>query len=129
MELKTIFGNLSIRKKLTLAYIMTAVLILLVNIFVYVNVNHVIDRLDRVYVSNINLNELSNSIDVLQREMSNFLETKTTDAMDAYYKAYQDYEAQMDGLSLDITAFTLPSFGRMIWFSPMRILLLVITVV
>jgi len=104
LEIKTAFGNLSIRKKLTLAYIMTAVLILLVNIFVYVNVNRVIDRLDRVYVSNINLNELSNSIDVLQREMSNFLETKTTDAMDAYYKAYQDYEAQTEGLSLDITA-------------------------
>ena len=62
MEIKTAFGNLSIRKKLTLAYILTAVFILLVNIFVYINVNLVIDRLDRVYVTNINLNDLSNSV-------------------------------------------------------------------
>ncbi len=102
--MKTMFRDLSIRKKLTITYIFSAVLILLVNIFVYINVNTVIARLDKVYISNINLNDLAASLDELQDQMSEYLDTKSTDAMDGYYKAYQDYEEQTRSLSEEISS-------------------------
>ena len=100
----TKFGNLSIRKKLTFTYVFTALLILAVNIFVYANVNNVISRLDAVYVSNINLNELSGSLDEVQGGLKDYLETKSTEAMDRYYKAYQSYDKQVSSLSDEISS-------------------------
>lgn len=98
------FSNLPIRKKLTLTYGITAILIMAVNLFVYANVNTVISRLDEVYVSNINLNELSGTLDDLQGSLRDYLDTKSTEAMDRYYKAYQSYENQISGLSDDISS-------------------------
>ncbi len=48
--------NLPLQNKLIAVYCLTALLILIVNLFMYSNINSVLHRLDRIYVSNINLN-------------------------------------------------------------------------
>lgn len=98
------FANLPLQTKLIAVYCLTALLILVVNLFMYRNINSMMHRLDQIYVSNINLNELSASLDSVQNDMTNYLNTKTTDAMDGYYKSCQDYTAQMERLSDVITS-------------------------
>ena len=107
MSVKKRFADLPIRTKLTLTYSLTAVLILLVNAFAYININHAISRLDAVYVSNIDLNDLSASLDEVQNSLKTYLDTKSTEAMDGYYKAYQDFETQISDLTEE-TSYSQP---------------------
>lgn len=97
------FSNLPIQTKLVMVYCLTTLLILAVNMFMYRNINGMLHRLDRIYVSNINLNQLSDSLERVQSSLNNYLNTKTTDAMDGYYKAYQDYTSQIEELSDEVT--------------------------
>lgn len=103
MKTQNKFANLPIQTKLIVVYCLTALLILVVNLFMYRNINNMLHRLDQIYVSNINLNELSDALDNVQNNMTNYLNTKTTDAMDGYYKSCQDYTEQIEGLSDAIT--------------------------
>lgn len=103
MKIRRKFNDLSIQKKLVIVYFLTTFLVLAVNIFMYVNINIMMHRLDKIYTSNINLNELSDALDQVQGNMNNYLNTKTTDAMDAYYKSYQEYSNLLENLSNQIT--------------------------
>lgn len=104
MKLRQRFSNLPIRMKLILTYVLTALFILAVNIFIYANVNRLVSQLDAVYVTNINLNELSAALDDVQNGMTEYLDTKSTDAMNAYYQATQDYSRQTGQLSDEISS-------------------------
>lgn len=97
------FSNLRIQTKLIVVYCFTTLLILIVNLFMYRNINSMLHRLDQIYVSNVNLNELSDSLEQVQSSLTNYLNTKTTDAMDGYYKSYQDYTEQIEKLSDQVT--------------------------
>lgn len=99
MKAKEKIANLPIRTKLVMVYCLTTILILIVNLFMYRNINNLLLRLDRIYVSNVSLNKLSDSLEQVQTGMINYLNTKTTDAMDGYYKAYQDYSEQINAFS------------------------------
>lgn len=103
MKVRQEFANLPLRTKLIVVYCITTFLILSVNLFMYSNINTMLHRLDQIYVSNINLNELSDSLNSVQSDMTNYLNTKTTDAMDGYYKSYQDYSSQVETLSDAVT--------------------------
>lgn len=103
MKAREKIANLTIQSKLVMVYCLTTLLILIVNMFMYRNINGMLHRLDQIYVSNINLNGLSASLDQVQSGLTNYLNTKTTDAMDGYYKAYQDYSEQIERLSDQIT--------------------------
>ena len=102
-KLKSKFKSLPLQTKLVAVYCFTTVLILAINIFMYSNINNMLGRLDQIYVSNINLNELSDSLEQVRGNLNNYLNTKTTDAMDGYYKAYQDYTEQLDKLNSNVT--------------------------
>lgn len=103
MKLEKIFSNLSIRQKLILTYTVTAIIILLADLYVYRNVYQGVSGLDDVFEGNISLSELSESLDTVQYTMTGYLETKSTDDMDAYYKAYQEYSDQIASLPYEVT--------------------------
>lgn len=103
MKARKKFSNLPIQTKLVMVYCLTTLLILIVNLLMYRNINEMLNRLDQIYMSNVNLNELSDSLEQVQGGLINYLNTKTTDAMDGYYKAYQDYTEQIEELSDRVT--------------------------
>ena len=98
------FADLSIRKKLILTYALTAIFILAADIFVYMNIYRTVSQVDDVFVGNISLTELSESLGDVQKAMTGYLQTKSTDDMDAYYKAYQDYYDQVQELDDTISS-------------------------
>ncbi len=101
--LRNKWNNASMQIKLTASFTFTLIIILFMNIFMYMNVNSMIARVDEVYVSNVNLNELSEALQIVQNSMRAYLDTKSSDALDAYYRADQEYRELLGGLSTRIT--------------------------
>jgi len=84
-------SGLSIRTKMLGVFILTTLTVLLINLFMYININHMIDTLDGVYQSNISFNELADTLSSVQNSMTAYLNTRTSDAMEDYYRYEQDY--------------------------------------
>jgi sensor histidine kinase YesM len=101
MGRKNEFVGISLQVKLMLAFAATIVLVFGMNAYMYVNINNFINRLDSIYVSNINLNELEEELTNLQTSMTKFLNTKTTDAMEEYYKHEQSYRNAIKSLKVE----------------------------
>lgn len=94
---------MGLQTKMVIIYVVTMVLILTLNLFIYSNINGVLIRFNSIYDGNVKLNELSGSLEQVQWNMNNYLNTKTTDAMDSYYKSCQDYIKRVDKLSSTIS--------------------------
>lgn len=84
--------NMSLQKKLLIVFLITAFTLLSVNIFLYLNINHMISKISEVYLSNVSLNELELNLDDVQDAMTLYLNTKSSDALEEYYRSSQSYE-------------------------------------
>lgn len=95
----TKWNNASIQVKLTISFMFTLIIILVMNLFMYMNINSMMARVDEVYVSNLSLNELSEALQTLQESVRGYLDTKSSDALDTYYRADQEYRELLEGLN------------------------------
>lgn len=82
---------------------MTAAALFASNLLIYAQINRMVVRMDSVYSSNVNLNELSDRLDEVQNYMYKYLEVKDSDSLTAYYRAEQEYRDLLDGLNMSIT--------------------------
>lgn len=89
--------NLSIHSKFTLVVTAITFFILLVNIFLFNNINDIIARIDAVYDSNLRLNELTEVLDNVQGNMTDYLNTKSTESMENYYRYEQELKDAVSG--------------------------------
>ena len=94
------WNNASVRLKMLIAFIIPNILILAVNIYMYISINTMIARVDEIYVVNVSLNDLSDDLTFLQNSMKDYLESKSTNALNDYYKAEQDYRNGLASLDL-----------------------------
>ncbi len=88
-----------IKQKLVAVFLVTSIIAFGVNLFVYINLNRVIKRIDAVYSTNISLNDLSDNLDSIQTNLVGYLETKGTDELEMYYKSSQYMSNQISGLN------------------------------
>ncbi|HKL79027.1 MAG TPA: histidine kinase [Mobilitalea sp.] len=93
----------SIRLRLVLVFAFTTGVVFFANMFMYYNINKSISTIDEVYVSNVGLNDLLDSLDDLHNFVFEYLNTKTTDSLENYYRSDQKYRNLIDGLKGDIT--------------------------
>ncbi|MBO4889680.1 MAG: two-component sensor histidine kinase, partial [Lachnospiraceae bacterium] len=98
--IKRKWNNASVRSKLLLAFIVPIILILVVNIYMYISINTMIERVDEIYVANVSLNDLSDDLTMLQNSMREYLESKGTTALNDYYTAEQDYRNGLSSIDL-----------------------------
>ena len=56
------FANMKISRKLVAVFLVPSVIAMGVNIFIYVNLNVALDKINQVFSSNISLNELSDNL-------------------------------------------------------------------
>ncbi len=82
----------SIQMKLIAVFVFTSVIILSVNLFMFININGRIQKIDEVYSSNVTLNQLTENLSLVQNYMTEYLNTKNFDAMQNYYKSEKDYQ-------------------------------------
>ena len=97
-----IWESLSIRVKLTSAFLLTLLILFFINLFLYMNVNSMLERVNEVYQSNSSLNELSETLEKVQNSMTEYLSVKSTDTLDAYYQNCQELNRQLQELNEEI---------------------------
>lgn len=94
---------MTLQQKLTGLFLLTSIVILAVNLMMYGIINAMTRRVESVYVSNVTLNELSDTLDDVQGSMEAYLNTKSSDSMEAYYRSEQDYRELMGKLNVKVT--------------------------
>lgn len=112
--MKNKFKSITLQTKLILAFISTTLIILVVNLFMYQNINLLVNQLDSIYMSNVRLNELEGALSDVQNSMTDYLNTKTSDAMEEYYRSEQDYSELINDLNEEITGNSLQMMERTI---------------
>ena len=83
--------NLSISRKLFLEIGLTAVVLFASNLFIYAQINQMVGRMDSVYMSNVNLNQLSDGLSGVQNYMYKYLQVKDSESLTDYYRSEQNY--------------------------------------
>ena len=56
------FANMKISRKLVAVFLATSLIAMGVNIFIYLNLNQALNKINSVFASNISLNELSDTL-------------------------------------------------------------------
>ena len=83
----------SIRVKLVEIFVMVSITVFVIVIFIYYNLNRTIREMDTVYNSNIQFNDLSANVSDIQNSLYQYLNTKSSDALEDYYRYSQDYQS------------------------------------
>ena len=102
--------NFSLQFKISSIYIVTNLLVVMVNIFLIIGINSMSGRLDMVYQDNRHLNDFSDIINALQDDMTDYLNVKTSDSLENYYRSEQLCRNMAADLNEEVTG---RSFDRM----------------
>lgn len=103
------WNNTSIQNKMMITFLIPIIVILVMNVFMYININVMINRIDAIYSNNIKLNELAGYLTNIQNSTKEYLENKGSVALNNYYIATQDYRDCMDVIDSnpDNTSFSM----------------------
>ncbi|MDD3219550.1 MAG: histidine kinase [Lachnospiraceae bacterium] len=93
------FSRMSIRFKLILAFTLTAFFMFMINLFMYVEVNNKMELVDQVYSSNVDLNDLLETLEETQQSVYEYLNTKSSASLENYYRMEQQFQNQLSGLN------------------------------
>lgn len=105
-----VLSNLPLQVKISSIYILTNLLFCLVNLLLILGINRMSGEMEMVYRDNLNLNELSEALDAIQSSMTDYLNAKTSDSLEEYYRNSQDYMQLLEGLTDEVNGI---SFDRM----------------
>lgn len=103
-------SNLSLQGKISSIYILTNLFVCLVNVLLILGINRMSNEMEMVYRDNLNLNELAAALDAVQNNMTDYLNAKTSDSLEEYYRSSQAYLALADELNDNVSGI---SYDRM----------------
>lgn len=98
-KIKERWTNYSLQIKLVIVFISTITLIVGINIVLFFNINIMIKKVDNIYISNVTLNQLSGALNDVQESMKEYLDTKSSDALEEYYISDQEYKNLLSHLN------------------------------
>lgn len=104
------FRSLPLQAKISIIYIFANLLVFAVNIILLMGINSMSNEMDMVYQGNLHLNELQTALENVQDSMTDYLNAKTSDSLEEYYRSEQNYREMVQELSDDVTGV---SFSRM----------------
>ena len=110
--IKDRFYDFSLQGKISSIYILANIFVLLANFVLLFGINSMSQELKKVYQENLTLNELSEGLTSVQENMTEYLNVKTTEALENYYRSEQDFYAQVQNLSSDISSVTFKRMER-----------------
>lgn len=92
-------SGLSIRTKLIGSFALAATIMFVVNGWIYYNINQMMGRVEDVYVENVALNNLITELTYVQNAMVEYLNTKSSDSMEEYYRSEQNLRNSLELLN------------------------------
>lgn len=96
--------DIPLARKVLLAVGSISALMLLVNGILYFQVDRTFQKMDTVYSSNVNLTELSGSLDRVQEDLYSYLSVKSSDSLENYYRSEQTYRNLLGKLNTQISS-------------------------
>ncbi len=90
-RLQRIMDKLNLRTKLILVLLCTSVIVFLLNVFIYANLNKMVAQIDTVYESNASLSKLQSMLGNVQQNLEEYLNTKSTDSLENYFVSEQEF--------------------------------------
>jgi len=102
-RVKRVWNDLSIRTKLTLSFVFTSLILIFSNLILYKEVNRVTQKIDSTYVSNVQLNDLSDALAANQDNVHEYLNTKSSSALENYYRGEQNFLDLLENLNTETT--------------------------
>ena len=104
------FLDRPLQYKIVSICVIASLIIFVVNIFLLLGINSMSKEMELVYQDNRYLNRLTNALSDVQDSMTEYLSSKTSDSLRAYYRTSQHFlilTEELDGRVTDL------SFGRM----------------
>lgn len=92
----------SIQRRLVLVFAFSSSIVFFANMFMYYNINKSIGTIDEVYKSNVGLNELVDSLMDVQEYVNEYLNTKSSESLENYYRSEQNYRNLIGELNGEI---------------------------
>ena len=92
-------SDFTIRTKLVLIFTFTSVIVFGVNLYMYSNINSDLKVIENVYLSNRRLNELGDVLGEVQDSMYEYLNTKSSAALEEYYRSGQEFSSYLDDMN------------------------------
>ena len=89
----------SIRIRLLEVYVVIMLLVFAINIYIVHSQSQAIRQIDGVYNSNIQLNDISTTLEKMQTSLYQYLNTKSSDELENYYLYEQDYRNRISELN------------------------------
>lgn len=95
-------GSFSIRFKLMIVYIIASFLVFMINSAMYLSINRMDNKIEEIYAGNIAISEVLASLNGTQNSLEEYLNTKSSDAMEAYYGYSQKLQEQLENLQIQV---------------------------
>lgn len=92
-------SEIHIQTKLLLVFLFTMMILFSINIYMYLNVNHIMSQINSVYAGNARLNELQSTIGHVQSAMTDYMNLKNSDSMEDYFHYSQKYSELLEPLN------------------------------
>ena len=89
----------SIQTRLSSVMLLVLVFALGINFFIFSQIQNAVSRIDAVFSSNVDINDLSDALEQLQGTVYEYLNTKGTKALENYYRYEQNYSSLIEKLN------------------------------
>ncbi len=110
------FFDKPLQFKIILVCAITNVIIFVVNIFLILGINSMSNDMEAAYQDNRQLNELSAALADVQDSMTEYLNSKTSESLENYYRSAQRYQELSESLSDKVTDLNYDRMERNIKF-------------
>lgn len=89
----------SIQNRLSIVMVLVLVFVIGINFFIFGQINSAVQRIDAVFSSNVTINELADKLEQVQGMVYEYLNTKSSYALENYYRCAQDYQLLLEDLN------------------------------
>ncbi|MCD7765173.1 MAG: histidine kinase [Lachnospiraceae bacterium] len=89
----------SIQTRINAVIILVLAIVLGMNLFLINEINSAVQRIDSVFTSNVAINTLSDTLEQIQDSVYEYLNTKSSAALEDYYNYEQEYRALLEELN------------------------------
>ncbi len=101
--MKNKIRNLPLQSKMMGIALIVNFFVLLINFILLAGINNISNQIDSVYQANIQLNELNAALNSVQDSMKEYLDTKTSDSLENYYRNIDILSRLADSLPAEIS--------------------------
>ena len=91
--------KLSLQGKMSCIFILANTLVFLATILIFGEINSMAREMDMVFKDNMHLNELSDALTAVQDSMTDYLNAKTSDSLEEFYRNEQAYAGMIEELN------------------------------